>query len=140
MIAPQGGFILLAGVRARGIDECIELTAAIRDETDNRIIALEMRPAFLELVAGTSGWMVPNRPAELFNWANIAACPNAGLTRDLHGERYRLEVTARDRAGNEGSASVRVFPTCVEPALMEYCLDVCTIDTSASLTRTRRSP
>lgn len=124
--APQGGFIVLAGFRARNMDVCTDLTAAIRDESDaNRIVSLEQRPA--QLVLGTDGWMTPALPDELFNWANLPACPNAALTRDLAGQSWLLEITVRDKNGRTASASQHVVPFCAEPALEEYCMDVCTL-------------
>lgn len=130
--APQGGFITLAGVRARNLDECIEMTAALRDESDdNRIVSLEVRPA--QLVLGTDGWLTPRAPEQLFNWANMPACP-FGLTADFHGREHLLEVSVVDRSGRTASASVHVTPTC-DPQFGTYCLQSCTVTTAMTIAR-----
>lgn len=130
--APQGGFITLAGVRARNLDECVDMTAALRDEADNnRIVSLEQRPA--QLVLGSDGWLTPLRPAYLFNWANMPACP-FGLTADFHGREFLLEVSVVDRSGRTASASVHVVPTC-DPLYGDFCLDSCTVGTAATIAR-----
>ncbi len=123
--APQGGMIVLAGVRARNLDPCITtLTAAIRDPLDgNRIIALEQRPNQLAVV-GTSGWLEPTQPEQLYNWANLPACPGS-WTRDLHGEAYVFELTATDRRGAQATASMTLVPRCAYD--MQYCVDTCTL-------------
>lgn len=130
--APQGGFITLAGVRARNLDECVDMTAALRDEADgNRIVSLEQRPA--QLVLGSDGWLTPLRPEYLFNWANMPACP-AGASADFHGRTYLLEVSVVDRAGRSAFASAHVVPTC-DPLVGEYCLDNCVLGTAGALAR-----
>lgn len=129
--APQGGFILLAGIRAQGFDECVEITAAIKDEAGgNAVVSLEQRPSRLE--DGGDGWLYPHLPAELYNWANLPACQTAALSRDFEGETYLLEITAED-GESISTASRHIVPRCAYADT--FCIDVCTLDTSGALTR-----
>ena len=130
--APQGGFITLAGVRARNLDECVDITASLRDEADaNRIVSLEQRPT--QLVLGTDGWLTPRAPEFLFNWANLPACP-FGMTTDFHGREFLLELSVVDRSGRTASTSVHVIPTC-DSLFGTYCLDNCVVGTAATIAR-----
>lgn len=122
--APQGGFLLLASVRTTGFDACVDLTAAIRDPLDgDAIVSLEQRPAQLE--DGGDGWLYPDRPIQLFNWANLFVCE--GLTRDFEGGSWRVEITADDGT-SVSTASRLVVPRCAydDP----YCIETCTVGTA----------
>ncbi|HKA88300.1 MAG TPA: hypothetical protein VKE22_11560 [Haliangiales bacterium] len=115
---PQGGKVILAGVRARNLDTCgVNLIAAVRDLCTNRV-QLEGRP--VNLIVADDGWAYPAAPAELDNFANIGVCPNVSGVRNLYGEPYRVEVSVTDKNGKQGSASVMVVPFCAEP---EHALD-----------------
>jgi hypothetical protein len=123
--APQGGFIMLTGVRAKNIDVCLDLTADVRDESaGGKIVSLEQRP--VQLVLGSDGWLSPVNPSALYNWANLAVCPNAALTRNLVGQSYLLEMHAVDRNGVAMDVSRHVVPYCAEPENEAYCTSVCT--------------
>jgi hypothetical protein len=54
---PQGGWIVLLGVRARNIDGCqATLKTALVDPCDNQILQLDSRPTHLDM--GADGWGV----------------------------------------------------------------------------------
>ena len=132
--APQGGTIVLAGVRTRGMHPCLQLTAAIRDEQQmDRIVSIEQRPAQQDPPA-EDGWSYPRAPAYLFNYANLPACPNAALTHPLIGDSYRLEIVAADRDDNEAFTSLHIVPTCAGDA---YCEQVCLFSTAGPATFSR---
>lgn len=132
VFAPQGGFIVLAGVRTQGFEPCIELTAAIRDPlAGNSVVTLEMRPARLE--DGGDGWLYPHRPGELYNWANLTACQTGIATRDFHGEPYLFEMFADD-GWSTSTVTRELVPWCAfEDA---FCEEQCTtLDTSMAFSR-----
>lgn len=127
--APQGGFLLLSGVRTQGFDECVDLTAAIRDpENGNAIVSLEQRPSRLE--SGGDGWLYPDQPDELYNWANLFVCEV--MSRDFHGGTWTVEITADD-GETVSTASRLVVPRCANDD--DYCIDTCTVSTAATLAR-----
>lgn len=109
MAPPQGGIILLVGVRARNVDGCaVQLTAALRDPGTNQVIAIESRPAQLRL--GGGGWGVPVE-SQFFSMANLAVCPAAAATRDVFDQPWRLELTIDDR-GRPATTAVTIAPSC----------------------------
>ncbi|MBK9033578.1 MAG: hypothetical protein IPL61_20330 [Myxococcales bacterium] len=116
MIAPpQGGIILLVGVRAKNVDGCaVQLTAALRDPGTNQVVGLESRPA--QLRVGVDGWGVPVE-AHFFSMANLAVCPAAAATRDLFDQPWLLELSVDDD-GRQAMTSVTIVPSCegVDPA------------------------
>jgi hypothetical protein len=123
---PQGGMVILAGVRAKNLDTCaVNLIAAVRDVCSNRV-QLEGRPVNLTLA--DDGWAYPSAPAELDNFANIGVCPNNSGARRIYGEPYRIEVTVTDKNGKQGSAAVLVVPFCAEPAHAHECECMCAAD------------
>lgn len=109
MAPPQGGIILLVGVRAKNVDGCaLQLTAALRDPGTNQVIALESRPA--QLRVGADGWGVPVE-SQFFSMANLAVCPAAAATRDVFDQPWRLELTIDDR-GRQATTAVTIAPSC----------------------------
>lgn len=109
MAPPQGGIILLVGVRAKNVDGCaLQLTAALRDPGTNQVIAIESRPAQLRL--GSGGWGVPVE-SQFFSMANLAVCPAAAATRDVFDQPWRLELTIDDR-GRAATTAVTIVPSC----------------------------
>jgi hypothetical protein len=121
---PQGGKVLLAGIRARNLNGCsLTLTALLRDPCNQRIIALEQRPVSLQ--RDEEGWLVPAKPQFLDDFANIPACPAAGAERDVEGEPYLLQVRVQDRDGRTTAAEVTVTPVCAEPELELQCKCEC---------------
>jgi hypothetical protein len=108
---PQGGWILLLGVRARNIDGCqITLTTVLRDTCSHDLMKLEKRPTKLEV--GDDGWGVSTSTT----FSNLQVCPTLTATRDLHEEPYIIEVTVEDVDHKKASASLTVVPTCLDDA------------------------
>jgi hypothetical protein len=124
---PQGGKVVLVGVRARNVDGCgLQLTASLRDPCTDRIIGLESRP--VNLRAGADGWGEPSQPAELSDYANLAACPSAAAVHDIEGEPYLLRIRVDDGDGREASAEAMIVPVCAEPELVDQCKCECSFD------------
>src|SRR5262245_31652631 len=58
ILPPQGGKVMVVGVRAKNLDGCpLTIATSIRDTCSNSIIALENRPVTLE--EGSDGWLAP---------------------------------------------------------------------------------
>lgn len=112
-VPPQGGIILLVGVRARNVDGCmLQLTAALRDTISDQIIGIESRPA--QLRVGADGWGIPVE-SQLFSMANLAVCPATAASRDVFDQPWRLELQVDDR-GRTASTAVTIFPECGDDA------------------------
>lgn len=125
MAPPQGGIILLVGVRARNVDGCaLQLTAALRDPGTNQVIALETRPAQLRI--GGDGWGVPVE-VQFVSMANLAVCPAAAATRDVFDQPWRLELTIDDR-GRQATTAVTITPSCADVSPMWDCPCQCAAD------------
>jgi hypothetical protein len=121
---PQGGYVILPSVRAGNVDGCtVELNASLRDTETNRILGLEQRP--INLATGADGLAGPAQEAELSDYANVASCPNAGLSRDMNGNSYRLNVRITDRTGRQAEKAIMVTPDC---GGVEECDCMCDVD------------
>lgn len=118
---PQGGKVLLVGVRARNLDGCpLQLTATLRDGCNNKILALERRPVILEPQA--DGWALPKDPINLDNFSNLPACPRPDNDRRINDEPYLLKVTVSDKMGRTAEASLPIVPYCgAEPEFAHLC-------------------
>lgn len=128
ILPPQGGKVMLVGVRARNVDGCpLTLTAAMRDTCTGDLIALERRPILLE---EKNGWLEPQEPLELNNYSNLPACPREGLTRSVSGEPYQIEVVVEDKTGRQATKSITIIPTCAEPENEMTCRCECRTDFS----------
>jgi hypothetical protein len=124
---PQGGQVILVAPRARNLNPLgVQLSVHLTDECTGRIVALEQRP--VNLVDTGDGWGVPERPATLSNFSNLAVCPSASRTRDLDGNYYQLTIELTDRDGRKSSGSMRIMPVCGEPGLAEDCACECDAD------------
>jgi hypothetical protein len=127
ILPPQGGKVMVVGVRARNLDGCpLDISASIRDTCSNAIIALERRP--ITLNPSGDGWLDPLKPAELENYSNLPACPRANLERDVHAEPYQLTIRVEDKDGRMAETSIEIVPTCAEPEFMDQCLCECRSD------------
>ena len=127
ILPPQGGKVMVVGVRAKNLDGCpITIATSIRDTCSASIIALENRPVTLEQTS--DGWLAPVLPAELINYSNLPACPRANLERDVHDQPYVLTIRVEDKAGRKAETTVEIVPTCAEPEFMEQCLCECDDD------------
>ncbi len=118
---PQGGKVLLVGVRARNLDGCpLQLSASLRDECNNKILTLERRPVILEPQA--DGWAVPKDPINLDNFSNLPGCPRSDNDRPMNGEPYLLKVTVTDKSGRTAERTQRITPYCgAEPEFAHLC-------------------
>ncbi len=118
---PQGGQVSFVGVRAKNLDACgVVITATLRDPCTGSVIGVEARP--VDLSATSSGWGEPSVPSDITSFANVPLCPSPAATRDIHGQRYVLEVDVRDRQKRTARAVLPVVPTCAESSL---CPDEC---------------
>ncbi|HSD87625.1 MAG TPA: hypothetical protein VLB44_08920 [Kofleriaceae bacterium] len=123
-LPPQGGFVLLVGLRAKHLDPTsIDVTASIRDTVDDQLLSVEQRPVML--VPGSDGWATPDMPDGLFNWANLPACPLAGATRDVFQQPYLLRVAVEDASGAKAEAKLTIVPTCEAGAAGDLCRCQC---------------
>lgn len=110
---PQGGKVLFVAVRAQNVDGCaLKISASLRDPCSGTLVSLERRP--INLVATAGGYGEPARPDTIDNFSNLPACPRAGTSKDVVGQRHLLRVTVEDRAGKTAEASVEVVPRCAE--------------------------
>jgi hypothetical protein len=122
ILAPQGGFVLLAGARARNLAAgAVQLTGWLRDPSSDRVLGLESRPS--ELVELADGWASMARPEIFGTFSNISACPSADLEHDVHDQPWLLSLRVEDCAGRSVESQVRVTPRCP----LEYA-DVCTCE------------
>jgi hypothetical protein len=123
---PQGGRIILIGVRAKNMDTCgAQLTGALRDPCTGRVLGLEGRPVDLILDENGDGWASPATPMQLNNFANVAVCPNNVSSRNLEDEPYKVEVSLTDREGRTAASSLPVVPRCAEPENEADCRCIC---------------
>jgi hypothetical protein len=103
---PQGGWIVLLGVRAKNIDSLATLTTALVDTCDNQVIQIDRRPTHLEI--GADGWGL----SSLTTFGNLPVCPQLTATRDLHDVPYMVTVSVEDSDGQKVTSSLTVVPTC----------------------------
>jgi hypothetical protein len=112
---PQGGRIVLVGVRATNVDGCgLDLTGALRDPQTQQV-TFERRTVDLTPTGdgwGASGSVNRSMPSQISNFANVPVCPNEWSMSDIYDHTYRLEVTIRDRQGRELTKKIDVTPRC----------------------------
>lgn len=124
-VPPQGGIIVLAGVRAKNVDGCAaQVTGSVRDLDTGRVIGLDDRPG--SLYDSVDGWATPTSPA-FASLPNIAVCPNASAGRDVFDARWRLEFTVTDGARTATVARAVVL-RCPPPSLFGDCRCLCAAD------------
>jgi hypothetical protein len=104
---PQGGWIVLLGVRARNIDGCqTTLTTALVDKCNNQILGLDRRLTKLEPDAG--GWGV----SSVISLGNLPVCPLLSALRDTDNVPYDITVAVEDVNGQKAQATLTVVPYC----------------------------
>jgi hypothetical protein len=103
---PQGGWIVLLGVRAKNIDCRPMLTTALVDTCDDQILSIDVRSTQLDV--GADGWGV----SSLTSFGNLAVCPQLTAARDLTSVPYTMRVAIEDAAGQKAESSLTVVPTC----------------------------
>jgi hypothetical protein len=119
--APQGGRIMLVGARVRGGDDCyVQMTGALRDPCNGRVIGLEQRP--IPLVDRGDGWGEPRDPDQLASMPNVALCPTTSASQDVDGHPFELEVVVETATGVRlGAISAMVVPTCLDDGCRCEC-------------------
>ena len=123
-LPPQGGFVLLVGVRAKHLDlASVMITASIRDTVSDQVLGVEQRP--VTLAVGADGWAIPDMPESLSNWANLPACPMASATRDLFDQPYVLRIAVDDSRGAHADAKLTIVPTCEAGSAGDSCRCEC---------------
>ncbi len=105
---PQGGWIVLLGVRARNIDCRPALITALIDACDNQPLNVDRRPT--QLNVGSDGWGV----SSLTSFGNLPVCPQLTAARDLYGVPYTVTVAIEDASGQSATSSLTVVPTCLD--------------------------
>jgi hypothetical protein len=124
---PQGGEVLLVGVRARNIDGCpLTLSTSLAIPQSSVVAAFERRPVTLELAS--DGWLQPKRPDALSNFSNLPSCPIAGLARAVERESYELTIAVEDQAGRKAQVSATVVPSCDGNLTPSLCHCLCSAD------------
>jgi hypothetical protein len=119
VLAPQGGNIIVVGARARNLVSLVLVTAWLHDEATGEDYGLEPRPA--RLVETADGWGEPEDPVSSANYAHVAACPAAGLPRDVHDQRWTLVLEVEDCLGAKAEAQVVATPRCLDPEEQGRC-------------------
>ena len=113
---PQGGWIVLLGVRAKNIDGCqATLTTALVDACDHQLMKIDQRTTQLDV--GADGW----GQSSLTSFGNLQVCPQITATRDLYGVPYIIQVTIQDTGGQKAAALLTVVPTCPTEASRCTC-------------------
>lgn len=122
VLPPQGGRIVLAGVRARNLAPCgVSLTGFIRDGTSGQV-RLDGRTVNLRLAE--DGWLESDG-TDLAAFANVPVCPNEWASIDISGGRFELTVEVQDRDGRVGRRSIQVVPSCNEVETPAQCACSC---------------
>ncbi|MFL5308541.1 MAG: hypothetical protein ACJ8F1_25235, partial [Polyangia bacterium] len=105
-------------------DGCpLTMSTALIVPSSGAIAALERRPVILQPAA--DGWLEPQNPTGLANFANVPACPIAGLGQAVDGESFQITVQIDDLAGRHGEASATVVPTCAAASNAATCKCQC---------------
>ena len=123
-LPPQGGLVLLVGLRAKHLDlSSVTITASIRDTVTDQVLSVEQRP--VTLTVGSDGWATPDMPDSLSNWSNLPACPMASATRDLFDQPYVLRIAVEDGTGAQADAKLTIVPTCEAGSDGDLCRCQC---------------
>jgi hypothetical protein len=131
ILPPQGGKVILVGVRAKNVNLCaVGVSAAVRDTCDGGLLTREGRG--ISLVAGDDGWAYPANPDLLDNYANVAMCPNRASSRDIDGYPYEIEVRLTDQLTRKNVLlTMGIVPRCNEANVLAEC--ECTCDNEYEL-------
>lgn len=120
---PQGGWILLLGARATNIDGChLNITTSIKDAGGTAVLSLDRRPTHLDDQG--DGWGL----TALTTYGNLAVCPQAAPTRNLHDQPYEVTVELEADDGKHAAKTVTVTPVCPDPDPTGLCLCQCDKD------------
>jgi hypothetical protein len=109
--APQGGYILVVGMRIKNAELCDSLVqVALRDPCDAHVAAFDGRSVAWTIAA--DGFAEPAQPTEISDYANVPACPSANLAQDIDGNAWTLEAKFFDRDQHVTTQTFTVTPTC----------------------------
>lgn len=121
ILPPQGGRVILVGVRATNIDPCgVELSGSIREEATGQV-RLDQRTTNL----GPKGTFAESIPEDISTYANIPTCPNQWASVDVHESLFEVTVSVTDRRGKTASKTLHAAPFCSEPENEAECLCKC---------------
>jgi hypothetical protein len=123
---PQGGYVVYATARVRNIDGCkVDFTGQFRNPAGGAMNGYDARTK-IDLKLGTDGWGRIDA-SDNSNLTNVNPCPDYGA-KNVQGDTWLLEVTAKDQSGRSGTASMPVVPTCSfsDPKLQANCICTCT--------------
>lgn len=125
---PQGGRVAFVGVRAKNLDGCgVTLVGSVRDGKTGQV-RLDGRTVNLNRTSeGFGATALPGQSLDsaISNYSNIPLCPNQWSDTNVYGTQYELTVSLKDRTGKRGTKTLRVVPTCGEPARLSECLCIC---------------
>lgn len=123
ILPPQGGRVVLIGVRATNIDPCgVELNGSIRD-TSTQQVRVDLRTTNLKPSA--DGLLAESVPSDISTYANIPTCPNQWASTDIMGNAFEITVSVTDRQGRTASQTLNAVPFCAEPENEAECLCKC---------------
>jgi hypothetical protein len=124
---PQGGKILLIGVRVKNVDLCnATVQVAMKDLVTGRVAGIERRPVAWRIAA--DGFAEPAQPNEISDYANVPVCPNANIAQDIDGNPWELEVRFYDKDSNPTEQTLTITPTCAEDFDPTLCMCECAMD------------
>lgn len=123
-LPPQGGRVIMIGVRARNLIACgAQLTGSLRDSSTGQR-RLDSRTINLVANEDGSGGTVDG---DISTYANIPVCPNQWAQGSVFDSEYTLTVSVVDQAQRTATATIAVVPTCVggSPAIEAECRCLC---------------
>ena len=121
---PQGGKVLLIGVRVKNVDLCdATVQVAVKDLVTGRVAGIERRPVAWRIA--DDGFAEPAQPDQLSDYANVPVCPNANLDQDIDGNPWQLEVRFYDRSQDATEQILTVTPSCAADPDPVTCMCEC---------------
>jgi hypothetical protein len=128
---PQGGKILLVGVRVKNVDLCqATVQVAMKDLVTGRVAGIERRPVAWRIA--DDGFAEPSQPHEISDYANVPVCPNANIAQDIDGNPWQLEVRFYDRDQHATEQLLTVTPSCADDVDPALCMCECAMDVGAT--------
>jgi len=124
MPPPQGGYVVYVAAKVKNLDACgIEFAGRFRDPTTGNEQGFDARSTTLLRKDDGYGW--PNID-DNSNFSNVNPCPDYG-PRDVHGQRWKFELTATDRGGRRLRLTADTLLTCqhMDPTLQADCICTC---------------
>lgn len=123
ILPPQGGRVVLVGVRATNLDPCgVELLGSIRD-TATQQVRVDQRNT--NLLVSADAATAESSPEDISSYANIPTCPNQWASVDIQGTSFEITLVLTDRAGRSATQTLNAVPFCSEPENEAECLCKC---------------